>query len=243
VASAKKRRNPLTSGIFPELEIRAKAIEWTGKADLLVLSPTKCEITDFKSGRPCESHKFQVQVYAVLWSRDEELNPTGRVVDRLILSYEGGDIEVEPPNASQLVHLEKELVHKRMKAQACVSTHPPEARVKIGNCRCCGVRQLCDNYWTSDAQMKLAGDADQRFRDLELRIVTRHGSLSWDAVIELSGVAQPGKAALLRVPHPVDFKPGARVRVLDAGVAVDPEFEEQPIIVTQGVFSELFVVE
>jgi PD-(D/E)XK nuclease superfamily len=239
-----KRRFPLTAGVFPEVELRVPRIGWKGKVDLLVLSESGCEITDFKTGAPDhEAHKFQVQVYAVLWSLDNELNPTGRPVDRLLLSYEGGDIEVEPPKSTELSHLEKELIQRRAAAQASVCARPPEARLSSENCRFCGVRHLCDKYWMADSQRLATARTDPRFSDVELKIVRRHGPLSYDAVVVLSRVAHAGKPALFRVPQPVELRPGTRIRVLDAAVAVDLEDNEQPAIVTHGILSEMFAVE
>src|SRR5262245_23729801 len=95
-------RSPLANGTYPEVELRAKKIGWKGKADLLVVTDDACEITDFKTGAADEAHKFQVRMYAVLWCLDDELNPTGRAVDRLVLAYEGCDVDVAPPNAADL---------------------------------------------------------------------------------------------------------------------------------------------
>jgi hypothetical protein len=80
-------RTPLGPGTYPELELRVPRIGWHGVADLLLLSNNSCSIVDFKTGEPDDSHRFQLRVYALLWSRDVDLNPAGRKVDRLTLSY------------------------------------------------------------------------------------------------------------------------------------------------------------
>jgi hypothetical protein len=207
-----------------------------------VVSDQVCEITDFKTGAPDEAHKFQLQVYALLWSLDDELNPAGRLVDRLVLAHVGGDVEVAAPTAKQLADFEKELIARRAAAQVSLSARPPEARPTPDNCRNCGVRQLCDKYWMGGSQQGVTTDSSPVFGDVELKIVRQHGATSWDAVVVLSPVASAGKSALLRVPYPVEFQPEARVRVIDAAVAVDPESDGRPAIVTLGMFSEVFVI-
>jgi hypothetical protein len=225
------------------VEFRAPRIGWKGKADLLVISEQDCEITDFKTGAPDDAHKFQLQVYALLWHFDDELNPTRRPVTRLIVAYEGGDVEVEPPNATQLEEFQRDIIARRATALESLSAQPPEARPRPDSCRHCGVRQLCDEYWMGGAQRAVSTGSSSIFSDVELKIGRRHGPASWDAVVMLSPVVLTGKPALLRTSHPIELRPDDRVRVLDAAVAIDPESDDQPAIVTLGMFSEIFSVQ
>jgi hypothetical protein len=235
-----KRRGPLRAGAFPELELRAPRIGWKGKADLLVISDEVCEITDFKTGAPDEVHKFQVQVYALLWSLDEELNPNRRLVHRLVLAYDGGDVEVPAPTASQLAELEHQLITRREAAKAALSARPPEARPSAENCRYCSVRQLCEKYWVPETQRAMVVGADLGFSDVELKIIGRHGPSSWDAVIVLSRTIAAGKPALLRATRSMELRTGDHLRVLDAAVAVDLEDHDKPAIITLSMFSEIY---
>lgn len=180
-----------------------------------------------------------MRVYALLWSLDEELNPARRPVDSLVLAYESGDVSVRPPNVEELATIEKELGERRATAEASLIARPPEARPGPENCRYCGVRQLCDKYWNAESVPKAA---DERFGDVELKIQRRHGPSSWDAVVVLSSAASVGKPALLRTQQAMELEPGMRIRVLDAVVAVDRKDEAQPVIVTLGMFSEMFAV-
>jgi hypothetical protein len=232
-------RSPLANGTYTEVEVRARSIGWKGKVDLLALGDDACAITDFKTGAASEAHTFQVRVYALLWSLDGELNPAGRLVDRLVLAYGGGDVDVAPPRADELAMLERDLVARRAAAEAALSARPPEARPSLEKCRYCGVRQLCDKYWTADSLPKAM---DQPFSDVELRIVHRHGSSSWDAVVTFSRIIGAGTPALLRTPGPLELEPGRRVRVLDASIVVDREDDASPVIVTFGILSEVFAV-
>ncbi|XXF79752.1 PD-(D/E)XK nuclease family protein [Myxococcaceae bacterium GXIMD 01537] len=239
-AASTPMRGPLTNGTYPEVELRAKSIGWKGKADLLVLGKYGCEITDFKTGAADEAHGFQVRVYAVLWHLDDELNPSGGLIDRLVLAYESQDVEVPAPSAEEIDVLGRELVARRRAAETALAARPPAARPGVENCRYCGVRQLCDSYWTTGTQ---AVSDDGRFGDVELNITGRHGATSWDAVVVRARNWPAKVPALLRLQQPDEFKVGTRVRVLDGALARDPEDATSPVIVTLGAFSEVYRVE
>lgn len=230
-------RLPLVNGIYPEVEVRAKNIGWKGKVDLFVLGNDACEITDFKTGAYDEAHKFQVRAYAVMWRLDNELNPSGRVVDRLVLTYENQDIDVPPPSASEIDELSRELLARRQAAEAALAAHPPSAHPSTETCRYCGVRQLCDAYWASATQVV---SDDGRFGDIELKITGRHGPTSWDAVVVRARDLPAKTPALLRAQQHDDFKEGTRVRVLDGALARDSEDDSAPAIVTLGMLSEVY---
>jgi CRISPR/Cas system-associated exonuclease Cas4 (RecB family) len=239
-ASAKVRR-PLAIGAYPEVELRAPSIRWKGKADLLVITDKHCEITDFKTGAPDEAHGFQVQIYALLWSLDDELNPTRRTASRLVLAYPAGDVEVCPLSEDQLRAFEKDLLERRESAETALAMRPPEARPTLESCRYCGVRHLCDVYWSQDNRPDRL-DFEARFSDAQLRILRRHGPMSFDAVLESTTDSGTGKSALLRVQESLELEPGTRFRVLDAGIAVDADDAAQPVIVTLAMFSEIYAV-
>lgn len=230
-------RSPLANGTYPEVEVRAKSIGWKGKIDLLVLGDDACEITDFKTGAADQAHEFQVSVYAVLWRLDDELNPSGRIVDRLVLAYESQDVEVTPPSAQEIDDLGRDLLVRRKASEAALAARPPTARPADETCRYCGVRQLCDAYWAGSTT---ATSEDGRFGDIELQITGRHGPTSWDAVVMRARNLPAKTPALLRLQQPDEFTAGTRLRVLDAALARDPEDDAAPIIVTLGSFSEAY---
>nr|ART37110.1 D86 [uncultured bacterium] len=230
-------RLPLTNGTYPEVELHAKRIGWKGKVDLLVLGDEACEITDFKTGAADEAHKFQIRAYAVMWRLDEELNPSGRVVDRLVLAYENQDIDVAPPSGAEIDGLGHELLASRQAAEAALAARPPSARPNPEWCRHCGVRQLCDAYWASATQ---ALSEDGRFGDIELKITGRHGPTSWDAVVVRARKLPAKTLALLRLQQPDEFEEGTRLRVLDGALARDSEDNAAPVIVTLNMLSEAY---
>ncbi|MCA9693320.1 MAG: PD-(D/E)XK nuclease family protein [Myxococcales bacterium] len=240
---APKMRGPLTAGTFPELDLRAGRIRWKGKADLLVLSPDTCEITDFKTGAPSEEHQFQLRVYALLWSLDADLNPDRRRVDRLILAYRSGEVEVTAPTESELDALEMLLVARRDAAHQTVSVHPPEARPAPKHCRYCNVRHLCTDYWMPETQRRMVQEGDERaFGDAEVTITGRHGPSSWDARVEVSQDIAAGKPAVVRTSGDLPLRAGARLRLLDAAITIDGEDNSQPVVITFGALSEAYAV-
>jgi hypothetical protein len=239
-SSGPPQRLPLANGTYPEVEVRAKGIGWKGKVDLLVLDDEMCQLTDFKTGASDEAHKFQVRAYATMWWLDDELNPSARLVDRLVLAYEAQDVEVAPPSATEVDDLARHLLARRQAAEAALAASPPSARPSAESCRYCGVRQLCDEYWAGATQ---ALSDDGRFGDVELKITGRHGPTSWDAVVVRARDIPAKTAALLRLQQPEDFKTGSRVRVLDGALARDPEDDAAPTIITLSALSEAYRVE
>jgi hypothetical protein len=240
-AASTQARSPLTNGTHAEVELRAKSIGWKGKADLLVLSPDGCEITDFKTGAADEEHQFQIRVYALLWSRDADLNPDRRRADRLFLAYNRGDVEVPAPTESELDDLEVALAARREAAQQAVSRQPPEARPNPTYCRYCAVRHLCVEYWTPGTQRDMARDVDQRFIDAEVKVTGRHGPSSWDIEIERCLDMSPGQAAVLRTHGDGEYRRGDRLRLLDVAFTSDDE-DTGPHLFTLGELSEAYVV-
>lgn len=230
-------RLPLRKGIHPEVDVRARSIGWKGTVDLLVLNDEECEITDFKTGAADEAHKFQVRAYAVMWRLDDEINPSGRVADRLVLTYESQDVDVAAPSASEIDDLGRDLLARRLSAEAALTARPPSAHPNADTCRYCGVRQLCEAYWAGATQVV---SDDRRFGDIELRITGRHGPLSWDGEVVCARDLPPKTPALLRLKQNYEFKKGTRVRVLDGAIARDPEDDAAPAVVTLGVLSEAY---
>jgi hypothetical protein len=198
-------------------------------------------LTDFKTGAMDQAHDFQLQVYALLWSRDSELNPGGRRADRLTVAYSSGQREVPAPTDTRLHELEREIVERRGAAISAVSRVPPAARPTAENCGYCSARQLCGEYWEWQSQSPTGQESEGSFGDLEVTIARRHGPASWDATAEASARFPRGQAILLRTSDDLQLRPGLRLRVLNAGFGVGPK-DEEPAVVTLGAFSEVYFV-
>jgi hypothetical protein len=240
------RHGALLKGVYTEVELRARQMAWKARADLMVLSEEICEIIDFKTGLEDDRHGFQLQVYALIWNRDPDLNPSGRRADRLILAYPRRDIEVAAPSAVQLDALEQAVLLRGNSARRAVSSWPPEARPTQENCCFCEVRQLCDRYWAAETQSAL-GKAPRLvgtpFEDFELTITDRHGPSSWNAIVTASRSSAPGRQVLLRAREGIPtFRPGQRIRLLDAYMSPTLGGDEMPLVATMGTLSEAYTV-
>ncbi len=212
-------RVPLGPGAYPELEVRAPHLGWRGTIDLLVLEPGVCEIRDFKTGESSDEYKFQVRAYSALWSADGELNPSGRLATKLTISYAHGDVAVPALSTDETVALRDELLERAVAARQLAKVRPPEARPSLDSCRRCDVRHLCSVYWETDTQHQLAAESDvlPPLGDLQVRVLSRRGPVTWDAVAQQSdrfGSDEP--LVLLAHGGQHAFEDGVVLRILDA---------------------------
>jgi hypothetical protein len=221
---------------------------WHGIADLVTISTTSCEIRDFKTGTLKQEHEFQLRTYALLWARDKDLNPSGRPAQRLVLSYEDGDIDVPAPSLQELRVLEEELRERTASALTALQIHPPKARPNPGNCQYCYVRHLCDDYWQSHTLK----DKDREwfkgpFGDLQIKLIGRHGPRSWDAIVESSPELQACETILLRTSNlQFDFCAGQRLRLLNLHITmpIEDAIDDSPssVVATMLLNSEAFLL-
>jgi len=243
--SGSKRHVHPTSGVYPEFDLRCPSIGWRGRVDLLVLTPDSCEIIDFKTGAHDPAHAFQLLVYALLWYRDVEVNPDGRVVTKLTLAYRDAEESISAPTTEELADIERELVARRDAANGIVSACPPEARPAPSNCRWCDVRHLCDAYWNNGILEQTAGETTNGMAtcDVQLLITARHGERSWDGIVELSGIANAGAKILVRTSQiSYEFREGQHLRILDGQLLKPIDSSNEPFVLTAGDFSEVFEV-
>jgi sigma-70-like protein len=77
------------------------------------VSDDQAEIIEFKTGEPREEHELQVQIYSLLWMRDPELNPFGKPLRALILSYRHRDVPVAPLAEAEAAAFEELVVRHR----------------------------------------------------------------------------------------------------------------------------------
>lgn len=245
-AAASKTRGPLGVGTFRELTLRARHLAWKGKADLLVLSDRACEIIDFKTGSPAEHHEFQIRVYALLWGRDDELNPDRRCADRLVLAYSSGDVDIAPLSEADCEQLERELSSRTATALAALAQQPPEARPDPRHCPYCDVRHMCTEYWTGETQYLMGrGLEDRHVADATVAITGTHGPASWEGLVISSAIAKQGQRVLLRADNrSLSLVPRQTVQVLSARSTATAEEDggEPVLILTLGAASEVYLV-
>lgn len=238
-AEAPTERFPLVEGSHPEVELRAPELRLAGRADLLTVTKEGCEITDYKTGESDPHHADQLRTYALLWSRDRELNPDGLPVRRLVLSYRSRDIEVDPPSITALADLAARMDARISAAEDALRKRPPPARPSVSMCRLCSVRQLCDDYWAAWPNLPpptSSVEPESNWFDYEGIVTSQNGPRSWlVATVD-------GSELLLRTPsETTTFRCGDRVRMLGLLRGDDPESRLPIGTLTQA--SEVFLLD
>lgn len=203
------KRSALSPGSHPEVELRARDLRFVGRADLLSIVDGACEITDYKTGTPENHHADQLRTYALLWTRDVELNPCGLPVRRLVLAYPTRDCQVDPPTVAAIDGLAAEVEGRISQAEQYLEERPPPARPSPSMCRLCGVRQLCDDYWNQLGDLMPPSSESFEWFDYEGIVVNQNGPRSW--------LLQGNDATLLvrTSSETSDFHIGDRVRLLN----------------------------
>jgi CRISPR/Cas system-associated exonuclease Cas4 (RecB family) len=191
-------RLPLEQGTHFEIELRHPGIKWRGFADLIELRDDVCTIEDFKSGVPSEDHLLQLQIYALLWSHDEELNPARSAVDKLVICYPNGD-QIVPYNKRNNGKLGQELQARTDAVRKAVSGARSQANLHAERCPKCDVRHLCSDYWTGNRPASVGGArAESQLDDIQLTLRSRKGRNTWSAECQLSNHVSVGSTVLLR---------------------------------------------
>jgi hypothetical protein len=229
-------RGPLSYGFHPEVELRVPALRLAGRADLMSIAEDACEITDYKTGAPDPHHADQLRLYALLWSRDDELNPGSLPVRRLILSYPSHDVDVEPPSAAELEDLASSTTGQIHIAETALRQRPPPAYPDPAMCRLCNVRQLCAEYWTGLEPTSVRSKTETDWFDFEGTVTKQNGARSW-----LLAANTDDASFLLRTSsETVPFKVGDHLRLLNLHREEDPEASLPIATLTQA--SEVFTV-
>ena len=212
-------RVPLEQGTHFEVELRHPGIKWRGFADLIELRNDLCTIEDFESGEPSDDHLLQLQIYALLWCHDEELNPAKTAVDKLVVCYPNGD-RIVPHDKKSGSKLAQELQVRTKAIRKAVSGPESEANLDAERCPKCDVRHLCSDYWTANRPAGAGGETVERFQldDVQLALRSRKGQNTWLAECQLSNHVSVGSTVLLRW-MPKEFAvldqllPGSEVRL------------------------------
>jgi hypothetical protein len=239
-------RRTLVYGSYTEVEVRDASLAWRGFIDLLNLSSSACEIRDFKTGSPKPEDELQLSIYAVLWSADSELNPSGRSANRLILSYSQQETKIPVPSEDGLAVLKDELRRRTASALATIARESPAAKPCVDNCEYCPVRHLCGEYWQwLPKSSPIEESTESRFGDLEVILTGRHGPLSWDGSVNDASPKQPVNILLRTANLQFELRTGQKLRLLNVHITVPQRVDderEQPIcVVTMGTTSEAFL--
>jgi CRISPR/Cas system-associated exonuclease Cas4 (RecB family) len=197
--AAAHTRLPLGQGTHFEVELRHPGIKWKGFVDLIELRDDFCAIEDFKSGAPSDDHLLQLQIYGLLWSHDEELNPARIAVNKLAICYPNGD-RIVPYTEKDSTKLARALQTRTDAVRKAVSGPESQANLDAERCPKCDVRHLCSAYWTGDrpATMNVQSADKSQLDDIHLTLRSRKGQNAWLAECQLSNRVPVGSTVLLR---------------------------------------------
>jgi CRISPR/Cas system-associated exonuclease Cas4 (RecB family) len=231
-------RERLLPGSYVEIELHANELRIMGRIDLLTIKDGECEIRDFKSGDVEAGHAEQLRFYALIWTRETELNPLNVPVSRMVLSYPSHDIEIIPPNSQDFEELALVTTNRISNVELQLGRKSPNAVPSPTACRFCNVRQLCNEYWAA-LDHKLAGElaaVNPEWFDVEGSIEVRNGARSWFVT-----KANTRTRFLLRTTSEwKTFKPGDHVRFINLRRETDPEVDCEIGVMTQS--SESFLL-
>jgi hypothetical protein len=231
-------RGPLVPGFHTEVKLVADELGWVGFADAIVLSETRCEILDYKTGHPAPGYMDQLRVYALLWARDSVVNPSGRLATRLGLIYPWGVEEVPSPSTRELAELESELLARSSAARAAVGQ--PEPFANLGSaCEYCAVRHLCGPYWTVEGQRMIREQREPAIRSMQVLAVGRRADGVFDARVEFDPYLASGTPLVVATDRPIP-QAGTSLRLLDVRVSAPPA--GGGLTVTDTAWSEVFEV-
>lgn len=213
------QRKALGNGSHAEVRLLSDELRLLGRVDLLTINCGSVDIVDYKTGAESVGHREQLQLYALLWDRDQVANPARLVTKGLTAVYHDRDVAVLVPSAAELKDLSASLKAETGKADAELASSEPTPIPDEGNCRHCGVRQLCPAYWEKVVP-KFAEVQDGTWFDFEGIVGVRHGNHSWWLVSES---ARAPEFLLRTSPTRQAFVEGDRVRFLGLRRENDPE--------------------
>lgn len=221
---------PLTDGSYPEKPLRSTRLQMIGRADLVTISGRDVHIVDYKTGASSHHHSEQLRMYALIWSRHDNLDPFRPYVTRLTVSYPNVDVEVDVPTADELDNLEIQTIARIEDLVDLLAEEPPQASPSEEKCSFCPVRHLCDPYWhsfTMDA-------SSEGFSDLRGQVIGQSGPRSWK--LRLAS----GDDVLLRISNETaQYELGTWLRILAA--VVSPGSDSSPSIASLVATSEVYV--
>ena len=244
--SSADRSMVLGGGAHSEVDLQSEVLGFRGVADVIAIGPQTCEIRDFKSGSRGPHHVEQVQFYAVLWAHDARRNPDGRVADKLTISYRDRDVDVPALMADELAQLYDQIKQRTEDARHAIAVHPPVAKPSREACGNCGVRHLCEEFWTAIPLTEF-GQHHSHSGDVQVRLLEQAGPTTWRCEIEIGTTLARVPEAVIRVGGQLPrLGASTRLRVLSAWITrpsdEDEVGAEEPVFISVGDASEVFVL-
>lgn len=212
VAGPDPRLKDLRAGDrIPEVPLDHPTLPIGGVADLVAVEDDGDVIVDYKTGASRPEHVEQIRLYGLLWWR-----VTGRLPRLLrVVSSDGGPPTEVLGHGADLAQLETDLAAEVAEWRWSLSDRPAPARPNPAACRFCAVRQVCEDYWSSEATSELrwigALDDASGLRDAELHVTSVRSRSS-----ARGRLPSGDEATLVSDPAlwPLDQSEGCRVRAL-----------------------------
>jgi len=240
----RKGNEMLGLGVHFEVGLLHPGLKWKGFADMVEIGPSgDVTITDFKTGRPKDADEQQVLVYALLWARDSNKNPTGRLASRLLICYPDHTRTVVSPSAAGLHGIEAKLAESSNSIRQVFKILPPPANLSVETCPTCDVRHLCDEYWTERSAIIQDNDASKSYGDCELNLQFRLGLSTWESECSFSTSSLTPNRILVHFSEGSiieGLRRGDRLRILNTSLRV-VDLETPVVTVTPS--TEVFKVE
>jgi PD-(D/E)XK nuclease superfamily len=229
--STKHQGRSLSLGTHFEVDLRDKVLMWKGRVDMLNLSEEGCSIFDIKTGQPDDSHRLQLQIYALLWSADLDLNPDKTPITSLQIGYGAGVLAIDVPSQDESSALRADLLKRTLQTRQGLSLPVVPAKPCLSNCGHCQVKLLCDAFWVS--LLTMASPAD-RFRHIELILTRQESDSVWVATTtSLRADCQKSEVFIKKPSDGGSFwselQPGVKLRLTDAMVT-HGQSDEKPLI-------------
>ena len=206
----------LNFGVHSEVRLRATELGWTGDADEIILTPTRCEIVDSKTGKRKEEHFDQLKTYAALWLLDRIKNPQARLANRLTISYDDGEVSVDGPGRTEIDQWLSQLETRTETARSTLNRMPPVAHPSYENCSMCHVKQLCDSYWEPKFQQELSADPQTQtdYVDAQLQVMHKQNNVTYSALVQSGTHLSEGESIMVKSKtFDPDLSEGATIRV------------------------------
>jgi CRISPR/Cas system-associated exonuclease Cas4 (RecB family) len=188
-----------SDGEWSEVELAPQQFPWIGVADHLSVSGDSVSISDYKTGAVDDSHRTQLELYALLWSEDSVKNPAGLLATTLRIVYTRSSRVEEFPGLTpgRLDELNASYSERASEATEQVLRTPPVPKVSPDACRFCGVRQLCSDYWRTPTRRL---DDPTRGADLRVALTKALSPSLWEVAVLASADLPFGTSLSMRTP-------------------------------------------